>query len=237
MVEIGGHPILWHIMRHYSHYGFHEFVIAAGYRGDIIKQYLTQYRINEKNVRIDVGSGSVVVYGDDGDNDWVVEVIDTGRRTETAGRLLRLAPYLDGETFMLTFGDAVADTDLHAVLELHRTHGRLVTITAVHPLPRFGELRIDDDRVVAFSEKPMESGWVNGGYMVMEPSVFEYVEGDHEPMSPGLLERLAKDDQLAAYQHTGFWHGVDALRDKSLLETLWTQGSPPWEIGKNESEG
>lgn len=231
MVEIGGRPILWHIMRHYSHFGFNEFVVAVGRRGDMIRHYLAQYHINHHDVRIDVKSGSVQVYGEPAD-DWVVEVIDTGLTTETAGRLLRLAPYLGDGTFMLTFGDSVADIDLKEVLALHDMAGKLATLTAVHPPPRFGELQMVEDRVASFSEKPMEASWTNGGYMVMEPGVLDYIEGDDVPLSPGPLEALARDDQLAAYQHTGFWHGVDTLRDKSLLESLWHDGSPPWEIGR-----
>lgn len=232
MVEIGGQPLLWHILKHFSHYGLDEFVIAVGHRGDVIKQYLSHYRLNQNDVRIDVGKGEVVVYGEEPDVGWIAEVVDTGRRTQTAGRLLRLARVLGDETFMLTFGDAVADIDLNAVLDLHRAQERLVTITAVHPTPRFGELQLTGDRVSAFSEKPMESGWVNGGYMVMEPGVFEFIEGDHEPLSPGPLERLAAEGQLAAYQHIGFWQSVDALRDKAMLDSLWSKGSAPWEIWK-----
>jgi glucose-1-phosphate cytidylyltransferase len=229
MIEIGGHPIIWHILNHYAAFGFSEFIVAAGYKGDRIKRYLADYHTASKNVRIDVGSGEVRVRDSATPVDWVVDVVDTGRWTETGGRLRRLAPDLEEGTFMMTFGDAVSDLDLSLLLDLHRSEGLLATVTAVHPPPRFGELRLDGDLVVEFSEKPMESGWILGGYMVMEPGAIDYVEGD-EPLSPQPMQRLAKDGQLAVFRHTGFWHGVDAMRDKVLLEQLWNGGSPPWRV-------
>jgi glucose-1-phosphate cytidylyltransferase len=230
MIEIGGRPVLWHILHHYSHFGFNEFVIAVGYKGERIKRYLADYQTESHNVRIHVGKGSTAVYERDLAEDWVVDVIDTGQATETGGRVRRLAPYLGNETFMLTFGDAVSDLDLNALLEFHQSEGRLATVTAVHPSPRFGELRLEDDHVVEFSEKPMESGWVLGGYMVMEPGVMDYIHGDDEALSPEPMQRLVKDGQLAAYPHTGFWQGIDAMRDKVLLEQLWNGGLPPWRV-------
>ena len=230
MVEIGGYPMVWHIMRHYLSYGLNEFVIAAGYMGRKFKQYFAAYHMTQSDVRINVATGSVQRHGRLATDAWTVDVIDTGRWTETGGRVLRLAPFLGDTTFMLTFGDAVSDVDLSALLELHKSHGRLATITVVHPPPRFGELRLDQDRVASFSEKPMESAWINGGYMVLEPGVFKYIEGDDEPLSPGPLERLSKDNQLAAYKHIGFWQSMDTLRDRSLLERLWNSGAPPWRV-------
>jgi glucose-1-phosphate cytidylyltransferase len=230
MIEIGGRPLLWHIMRHYSHFGLNEFVIAVGYKGERIKRYLADYQTDSHDVRIQVATGSVSVYERDPAENWMVDVVDTGQGTETGGRVRRLARYLDDQTFMLTFGDAVTDLDLAALLALHRTEGRMATVTAVHPAPRFGELRLDGDLVVEFSEKPMESGWILGGYMVMEPGVFEYINGDDEPLSPEPMQRLVKDGELAVYRHTGFWQGVDAMRDKVLLEQLWNAGSPPWRL-------
>jgi glucose-1-phosphate cytidylyltransferase len=232
MIEIGGYPLLWHILHHYAHYGYDEFVIAAGYQGEKIKQYFADFRLIESDVRFDLAAGSSQVIGDYPAEAWTVDVMDTGRWTETAGRILRLAGHLGDSTFMLTFGDAVADVDLDALLARHRSHGRLATLTAVHPAPRFGELMLDGDRVAEFSEKPVQSGWINGGYMVLEPGVFRYIHGDDEPLSPGPLERLAEDDQLVAYEHSGFWQGVDTLRDKSQLERIWNGGSPPWRIWK-----
>lgn len=230
MVEIGGHPLLWHIMSHYSHYGFGEFVIAVGYRGDVIKRYFADFGLSEHDVRISLASGEVVVHGVPNNRDWVVDVVDTGRWTESGGRVLRLAPYLGEETFMLTFGDAVSDVDLHALLELHRAHGKLATITAVHPPPRFGELRLDESRVTEFSEKPMESGWVNGGFMVLEPGVLDYIDGDEVPLAPEPMERLVKDGELVGYRHEGFWQAMDSMRDKVLLDELWDSGSAPWKV-------
>jgi glucose-1-phosphate cytidylyltransferase len=230
MIEIGGRPVLWHIMRHYSHHGFNEFVVAVGYRGEIIKRYLADYQTESHDVRIDVATGSISVYEQNPAENWAVDVIDTGQWTETGGRVRRLARYLGGETFMLTFGDAVTDLDLGALVHLHRSEGRLATVTAVHPAPRFGELRLEGDLVVEFSEKPMESGWTLGGYMVMEPAVLEYIKGDDEPLSPEPMQRLVKDGELAVYRHTGFWQGIDAMRDKVLLEQLWHGGSPPWRV-------
>jgi len=230
MVEIGEHPILWHILRHYAYYGFNEFVVAVGHKGERIKRYLADYYTDQHNLRIHVASGDVSIYERDLAENWVVDVIDTGRDTETGGRVRRLAPYLGDETFMLTFGDAVSDLDLDALLALHRSEGRIATVTAVHPPPRFGELRLERDQVVEFSEKPMESGWILGGYMIMDPGVFEYISGDEEPLSPEPMQRLVKDGQLTVYRHTGFWHGIDAMRDKVLLEQLWNGGSPPWRI-------
>lgn len=229
MVEIGGRPMLWHILRHYSHYGHNEFVVAAGYKGDHIKRYLAEYHTTSADVRIEVSTGRVERLNDGTPEDWVVDVVDTGHWTASGGRVKRLAPHLDGETFMLTFGDGVSDVDLDALIALHRAEGRLATVTAVHPQPRFGELTLDGDLVVSFSEKPMKSGWVNGGFMVMEPGVFDYIEGDDVPLSPEPMSRLAKDGQLSVFRHQGFWHGLDTLRDKKALERLWDEG-PPWQL-------
>ena len=228
MIEIGGRPILWHIMHHYASYGFNEFVVAVGYKGERIKRYLADYFTAQQDVRIHVKTGQVLVYSRDLAEDWIVDVVDTGRWTESGGRVRRLAPFVGDETFMLTFGDAVSDLDLQAVLSLHRSEGRLATLTAVHPTPRFGELRLDGDEVVEFSEKPMESGWILGGYLVMEPGALDYISGDDEPLTPEPMQRLVKDRQLTVYRHNGFWQGIDAMRDKVLLEQLWNEGSPPW---------
>ena len=229
MIEIGGQPILWHIMSHFSHYGYTEFVVPVGYKGDQIRRYLMDYHTSDRDLRINVASGQVDFLRQDMADNWIVEVINTGIQTQTGGRILRLAPFLR-ETFMLTFGDGVSNVDLDALLDCHRANGRLATVTAVHPTPRFGELRLEGDEVVEFSEKPMEAGWVNGGYMVMEPGVFEYIEGDDTPLAPEPMRRLAKDGQLTAYHHDGFWQGVDTLRDKVLLEQLWDAGTPPWRM-------
>lgn len=230
MIDVGGHPILWHIMSHYAHYGFTEFVIAAGYKGEQIKSYLAGYHTAQHDVRIHVGTGEVEIHDHDSALGWVVDVVDTGRWTQSGGRVKRLAPFLGDETFMLTFGDGVSDVDLAALVAHHRSEQKLATVTAVRPPPRFGELRLDGDEVTEFSEKPMESGWINGGYMVMEPGVFDYIADDEVPLTPEPMQRLAKDGELTAYRHEGFWQGLDTMRDKVLLEQLWNGGSPPWGV-------
>lgn len=230
LVEIGGHPILWHIMSHYSAHGFAEFVIAVGYQGEMIKRYFADFNLAAHDVRIRVKTGDVQIHGDSHELDWVVDVVDTGRWTESGGRVRRLAPFLGNETFMFTFGDAVSDIDLRDLLEFHRSHGKLATVTAVHPPPRFGELRLDEDRVTEFSEKPMGSGWINGGFMVLEPEVIDYIDGDDVPIAPEPMQRLVKDDELVAYRHDGFWQSMDSMRDKVLLEELWQSPSPPWRV-------
>jgi glucose-1-phosphate cytidylyltransferase len=230
MVEIGGKPILWHIMRHYAHYGFKDFVIALGYRGEYIKKYMVDYCSLNGNLTVELGSGKVEVR--DGERpDWRIELIDTGQRTATGGRIKRLAPHLGNSRFMLTWGDGVSTVDLNKLLEFHRSHGKLATVTAVRPPARFGRIELEDDFVADFSEKPqLGEGWINGAFFVLEPGVFDYIEGDktlweHEPM-----ENLAKDRQLMAYRHRGFWQCMDTLRDKVRLEKMWSEDQAPWKI-------
>lgn len=228
MVEIGGRPILWHIMRHFGHHGFAEFVIALGYKGDQIKRFFTDYLSSHSSLRVDLATGGVDFLDDDHDEKWTVELIETGRWTNTGGRIKRLAPYLCDTTFMLTWGDGVSNVDLPRLLQFHRSHGKLATVTAVHPPPRFGQLELDGDRVASFSEKPLSQGWINGAFFVLEPGVFDYIEGDETQWERAPMERLAQDGQLMGFRHTGFWHGMDTLRDKRLLEELWASGAPPW---------
>lgn len=232
MIEIGPRPLLWHIMSHYSAFGFNEFVIATGHMGGTIKRFLADFNLAENDVRIDVGSGNVSLHEGSIGSNWTVDVIDTGRWTETAGRIKRLQKYLAGGPFMITFGDAVSDIDLDALLETHTAEARLATITVVHPPPRFGELHLVGDRVTEFSEKPMDSGWINGGFMVFESGVFDYIEGDETPLVPDLLRKFATDGHLCVYRHEGFWQSVDSMRDKVLLESLWNSGSPPWTVDR-----
>ena len=227
MVEIGGRPLLWHIMSHYSAFGHDEFVVAVGLGGDVIKRYFADFGLAHHDVRIETRTGQVTQHRDSHDTDWIVDVVDTGLLTETGGRVTRLAHHLDG-TFMLTFGDAVADVDLHALHEFHLSHGKLATLTAVHPPPRFGELKLDGEEVVEFSEKPMDAGWINGGFMMLEPGIFEYLDEDDVPLTPEPMQHLAKDGELAAFRHESFWHAVDSMRDKVLLEDLWRSPGPPW---------
>jgi len=231
MVEIGGQPILWHIMRHYAHYGFKEFYIALGYRADIIKRFFIDYHNLNGNLSINLGSGQVDMHERDCE-DWIVHLRNTGQNTNTGGRVKRLEPFLKNGTFMITYGDGVCDVNLSELLAFHRRHGRIGTVTAVRPPARFGGLIFDGDSVVVeFTEKPqIGEGWINGGFMVLEPAVFDYLQGDDTSLEADGLERLALDRQLVAYQHAGFWQCMDTLRDKRRLENLWQTGEAPWKL-------
>ena len=230
MVEIGGMPILWHIMRHYDHYGFNEFVIALGYKGDHVRRFFTEYHANTSNLRVDLSRGVTHAHGKGPEEKWVVELIETGHHTNTAGRIARLAPFLGNETFMLTWGDGVSDVNLHTLLDFHRSHGKLVTVTAVHPPPRFGQVILDGDLVVDYTSRPLQDAWINGAFFVCEPGVFDYVDDHDEQWEKGPLERLTKDGQLMAYRHEGFWQCMDTMREKVLLESLWQTGRASWKI-------
>jgi glucose-1-phosphate cytidylyltransferase len=228
MVEIGGRPILWHIMQHYASFGFQDFVIALGYKGEYIKRYMLDYSLVESDVTVDVGSGDVLRHGNRRP-DWTVELIDTGINTQTGGRIKRLQPYMNGSTFMLTWGDGVSNVNLHKLLEFHRSHGKLATVTAVRPPARFGHMVFEGSCVREFSEKPQASeGWINGAFFVLEPKIFDYISGDETAWEKEPMERMAREGQLMAYQHDGFWQCMDTLRDKRLLESLWASGSAPW---------
>jgi glucose-1-phosphate cytidylyltransferase len=230
MVEVGGKPILWHIMMHYAHYGFKDFAIALGYKGDMIKRYMLDYCALNTNLSVHFGDGRVERDGNPVD-DWNVDLIDTGQDTMTGGRIKRLKDYLGGGTFMLTWGDGVSDVNLHELLKFHRAHGRLATVTAVRPPARFGRLDMQGDQVVDFAEKPqLSEGWINGAFFVLEPAVFDYIEGDPTQWEKEPLEHLARDGELMAYKHGGFWQCMDTLRDKRLLEGLWATGDAPWKI-------
>lgn len=230
MIEIGGRPMLWHIMMHYGHYGYDHFVIALGYKGEFIKKYMVDYCSLNSDLTVRLKTGEVKIHGEV-KADWTVELIDTGISTLTGGRIKRLAPRLGNETFMLTWGDGVSDVDLDALLAFHRSHGRLVTMTAVRPTARFGHLELDGNRIVEFSEKPQtREGWINGAFFVVEPGVFDYIDGDDTQWEREPLERLAKDGQLMAYKHESFWQCMDTLRDKVLLEELWQSGKAPWKV-------
>lgn len=230
LIEIGGHPLLWHIMKHYSAYGFREFLVAAGYKSSLIKRYFVDYAALNGNLTVEIGSGRVESHGA-GSEDWLIHVVDTGDATNTGGRVKRLQPWLDDGTFMGTYGDGVSDVDLGALLDFHRAHGRIATVTAVRPPARFGGVILDGDLVAEFTEKPqIGEGWINGGFLVFEPAVFEYLEGDDTSLEAHALERLAADGQLAAFRHDSFWQCMDTLRDKRLLEGLWETGSPPWKL-------
>jgi glucose-1-phosphate cytidylyltransferase len=229
MIEIGGSPILWHLMRIYGAAGFEEFVVALGYRGDLVKRFF----LDQYNLRHDLtvaADGSVEVH-DGLPERWRVHLVDTGVPTATGGRLKRLAGQLGDGTFMLTYGDGVADVPCRELLDFHRSHGRLATVTAVRPPARFGGLAFDGDLVSEFIEKPqIGEGWINGGFFVLEPGVLDYIDGDDIVWEREPLERLAEDGQLAAYRHEGFWQCVDTLRDLRYLEELWQSGHAPWKL-------
>jgi glucose-1-phosphate cytidylyltransferase len=227
MVEIGGKPILWHIMQRYACYGFKDFHVALGYKGDVIKKYFVDYCAIQGDLAVDLRTGGVHGRGDR--PDWRVHLVETGLETNTGGRIKRLGPHMGNETFMLTWGDGVSDVDIRALLEFHRSHGKLVTLTAVRPPARFGYLEFDDDQVTEFSEKnQLKEGWINGAFFVIEPAALEYIEGDDVLFEREPLEHLARDGQLMAYRHTGFWQCMDTLREKRLLEELWQSGDAPW---------
>ncbi len=234
MVEIGGHPILWHIMMHYAHYGYDEFIIALGYKGEVIKKYMVDYCSLKNDLKVRLRTGEIEKNGMSSNPDWTVELVDTGVPTQTGGRIKRLAPYIKNETFMLTWGDGVSNVDLDALLQFHRSHGKLATMTAVRPPARYGHLDLNGSRVLVFSEKPQaEEGWINGAFFVLEPEVFDYIEGDEIVWEREPLERLARDGQLMAYKHYSFWQCMDTLREKHLLEKFWQSGNPPWKIWRD----
>lgn len=228
MVEIGGKPIIWHIMMHYAHYGLTDFVIALGYKGEVIKKYMLDYAALSCDLRINTRTGLVSLQGDPA-FDWNVDLVETGMNTQTGGRIKRLKHIIGNEPFMLTWGDGVSDVDLNALLSFHRSHGKLATLTAVRPTARFGHLDLEGDSVVEFSEKPQtREGWINGAFFVLEPEVFEYIDDDATSWEKGPLDRLAREGQLMAYKHESFWQCMDTLREKKYLESLWESGAAPW---------
>jgi glucose-1-phosphate cytidylyltransferase len=230
MVEIGGRPILWHIMKHYANYGFNEFFVALGYKGEEIKRYFLDYYHLNGNMTVHLSNGKVEMQNREPE-DWTVHLKDTGQETNTGGRIKRLQRWLKHEAFMVTYGDGVSNISLLKLLEFHRASGRIGTITAVRPPSRFGGLVFEGDLVATFTEKPqIGEGWINGGFMVFEPGIFGYLDGDQSILETDALERLAADSQLASYRHESFWQCMDTLRDKRLLESLWQQGQAPWKV-------
>jgi glucose-1-phosphate cytidylyltransferase len=227
MVEIGGRPLLFHLMQYYAAFGFKHFLIACGYRGEVIKEYFRSLPARMSDYVINLGDGSLEIVKPAA-IDWTIGAIDTGLETPTAGRILRLRELIGDQPFMVTYGDGLGAVDLEALVAFHRSHGKLATVTAVHPPARFGALVLDDHRVVEFTEKPQTSeGWINGGFFVFEPGVFAYLD-DESPLERGPLERLAEAGELQAYRHDGFWQPMDTLRDKQHLEALWQSGQAPW---------
>ncbi|MHB8486135.1 MAG: glucose-1-phosphate cytidylyltransferase [Candidatus Acidiferrales bacterium] len=231
MIEIGGKPILWHIMKIYSTHGIRDFVICCGYKGYVIKDYFANYFLHVSDVAFDIANNKMQVL-QNGAEPWKVTVVDTGLETMTGGRLKRARRYLDEEDFCLTYGDGVADINLIQLIEFHRQQKTLATVTAVRPAGRFGALVTSGNKVLSFREKPEGSGWINGGFFVLSPRVIDYIEGDQTTWEGDPLERLAREGQLAAYPHEGFWHPMDTLRDKNQLESLWSDGNAPWKVWK-----
>ena len=231
MVEVGGRPLLWHIMKTYSHHGIKDFIICLGYKGYVIKEFFSNYYRHTSDLQIDLRTGEHRIL-DSQSEDWKVTLVDTGADTMTGGRLKRVAPYLGNETFCMTYGDGLSDIDITAELAFHRAHGKLATVAAVQPPGRFGVLNLDSDKqVTSFEEKPSdEIGWINGGFFVLEPKAIHYIAGDAVSWEREPLSRLAEDRQLGAFQHSGFWQPCDTLRDKRDLEKLWDGGRAPWQI-------
>lgn len=230
MVEIGGRPILTHIMSWYAAHDFREFVVALGYKGEMIKQYFMHYYALNSDITVALRTGQLTVH-DSPHNDWIVHLVDTGAHTMTGGRLLRLRKWLPDETFMMTYGDGVSNVDLRALYAFHQRHGRLATVTAARPPARFGNIQVEGDQVMRFAEKPQAGeGWINAGFFVLNRAVLDYIDGDETIWERAPLERLAQAGQLMAYQHEGFWQPMDTLREKQYLEELWQSGNAPWQV-------
>ena len=234
MIEIGGRPILWHIMNLYAHHGITDFIIALGYRGHMIKEYFANYVLYSSDVTIDTGRGEIQ-YHQNYAEPWRITLVDTGLETQTGGRLRRLARYVEGEAgFCMTYGDGVADVDISGLVDFHHRQGRLATVTAVIPPGRYGALVLEGDRVGAFTEKPPgDNAFINGGFFVLHPDVLARIEGDQTPWELAPLEGLARDGELTAFRHPGFWQPMDTLRDRNTLEALWESGDAPWKVWKH----
>ena len=231
MIEIGDMPILWHIMKTYSSYGFDEFIICAGYKQHVIKQWFADYFLHTSDITFDFTKGNQMIIHDAHAENWKVTVVDTGLHTMTGGRLKRIRKYLGDEPFFMTYGDGVADVDIPATLEFHKSHGKLATMTAIRPESRYGMIDMEDGLVRSFREKSQSDvGWINGGFMVLDPKVLDYIDGDADMFERAPMERLAEDGQLMCYCHEGFWQCMDTLRDKQKLESLWESGKAPWKL-------
>jgi glucose-1-phosphate cytidylyltransferase len=229
MVEIGGRPILWHIMSSYARYGFKQFIVCLGYKGDVIRDYFLNYKVYNSDFTVTLATGKTKIHSYHDENGWEVTLAETGEATMTGGRLKRIKRYIDSDLFMATYGDGVANVNMDALLACHRKSGRLATVTAVRPSARFGELSIEEGLVRSFEEKPQVQGsWINGGFLVMHRSALDLIEGDQDTLEVNLLKKLAAMRQLAVYQHRGFWQCMDTLREMELLNKLWHSGNPPW---------
>jgi glucose-1-phosphate cytidylyltransferase len=230
MIEIGGRPILWHIMKIYSHYGINEFIVCLGYKGYMVKEYFANYRLHQSDVTFDFAQDTTVIHAGRAEP-WKITLVDTGAETMTGGRLKRVAPFLDNESFCLTYGDGVSDVAIDQLLAFHEAHGREATVTAVQPAGRFGVLDLAGDAVQGFREKAVgDSGFINGGFFVLAPSVIDRIADDQSIWEREPMETLARDQQLRAYHHSGFWQPMDTLRDKRHLEELWDGGKAPWKV-------
>ena len=232
MIEIGEKPMLWHIMKIYSKYGFNDFIICLGYKGHCIKDYFANYFLYESDVTFDFRNGEQKIIHDHTAEPWRVTLVNTGMSTMTGGRVKRIEKYINDEPFMLTYGDGVADIDIRKLVEFHKSHGKLATIASAQPSGRFGALKLSsNDEVIGFQEKPQgDGGWINAGFFVMQPEVLKYIEGDSTILEREPLERLARDRELVTYKHDGFWQPMDTLRDKRLLEDLWNSDNAPWKV-------
>ena len=231
MIEIGGKPILWHIMKIYSAHGINDFVIALGHKGYMIKEYFANYFLHNSDVTFDVANNRMEVHQQNSVDAWRVTLVDTGESTQTGGRLKRVRSHLGNDVFCMTYGDGLSNVDIGALTRFHAAHGKLATVTTVQPPGRFGAVRLEGEKVVGFQEKPEgDGGWINGGFFVLSPRVLDYIEGDETAWEVAPLQRLAREDDLRAYPHRGFWQPMDTLREKNQLEALWDSGRPPWKI-------
>tara|TARA_B100000989_G_scaffold298952_1_gene291331 strand:- start:16776 stop:17537 length:762 start_codon:yes stop_codon:yes gene_type:complete len=229
MIRIGGHPIIWHIMRSYAYYGHKDFYLALGYKLEIIKEYFLNYRSLKNDFTIDMATGKIEPYLID-NNDWRVTLVDTGKNTMTGGRVKRLKSFIKNETFLLTYGDGVSNVNIDSLINFHKSHGKMITLTAVRPAARFGELDFNENRVINFQEKPqLSEGWINGGFFVVEPEFFDLIKSDDEMLEREPITRAVSEGELMAYKHNGFWHCMDTKRDHELLENLW-KNNPPWAV-------
>lgn len=233
MIEVGERPILWHIMKTYSHYGFNEFVLCLGYKGYMIKEYFANYFLHRADVTFDLThENKLEIHSSEAVEPWIVTLANTGLDTMTGGRIKRIKKYLGDEPFLMTYGDGISDVNIREVYDFHLAHGKLATVTAVQPSGRYGVLGIAEDAtVLEFVEKPKNiDAWINGGFFVLDPKVLDYIEGDHTSFEVGPLDRLAEDEQIVAYKHVGFWQCMDTQRDKHILETVWNNGQAPWKV-------
>ena len=232
MIDIGERPILWHIMKLYSHFGFNDFVICLGYKGYIIKEYFAHYFLHEADVTFDFKFGNTEYIHNHSAEPWKVTLVNTGIDTMTGGRIKRIKEYVGNETFMLTYGDGVSNVDIKELVEYHKSHGKIATITSVQPSGRFGSIDINDNNeILSFKEKPKgDNTWINGGFMVLEPKIFDYIDGDSTFFEREPMEKVANENELKAFRHEGFWQPMDTIRDKNLLDELWAKGNAPWKV-------